>query len=134
MSINVSPGPLGVELGYAEITANHVQTGAGTSDVTGLSVTVNVGARPIKIEFGCTSLANSSGSGLSSISIMEGATVLTSATYGLTTNTVPIYRAVRLAPSAGSHTYKIALGQIITGNSTLGAAANSPAYIHVTEV
>lgn len=31
------------ELGYAEITSNFVQTGAGTSDVTGLSVTVTVG-------------------------------------------------------------------------------------------
>jgi hypothetical protein len=124
----------GTELGYAEITSNVVQTGAGNQVVSGLSVTVTVGSRPIRIEVGCSSLTSSSASGISTVAIKESTTTLTSASAVLTTVALPITRAVRLTPSAGSHTYKINLGQTITGNATLGAAAASPTYIHVVEV
>jgi hypothetical protein len=138
-SDNGSGSSVGIELGYAEITSNYVQTGAGNSDVTGLSTTVTVGSRPIRIEFACSSIQNSSASpsGLTSLAINEGSTILTTAAFGgLTTAnvTVPVTRSVRLAPSAGSHTYKIVLGQVVAGNSTIAAAATSPAYIWVTEV
>lgn len=134
MSINVSPGPLGVELGYAEITANHVQTGAGSADVAGLSVTANVGGRPIIVRLNASSVFNSSASGISTLKILEGSTQLASVTATLTTTTIPVAREVRLSPSAGSHTYKVSLTQVITGNSTLSASATDPASLQVVEV
>lgn len=134
MSICLYPGSTGVELGYAEITADVTQTGSGNQDVAGLSVTVNVGSRPIIVQIGAKSLANSSASGVGVLSIKEGATTLATISAVLSTLTLPIFRSRRLAPSAGSHTYKVNLAQLVTGNSTLGAASTDPAFIHVIEV
>lgn len=126
----------GRELGYAEITSNVVQTGAGSQDVAGLSITVEVGDRPIRLEFGCGALSNSLAAGLTSISLMEGAVVLASANAGLAAagTNYTITRAVRLNPSPGTHTYKINLAQVTSGNCTLGASATTPAYITAIEV
>lgn len=124
----------GVELGYAQITSTATQTGAGGSDVAGLSVAVTVGTRPIVVEFGCDGLVNTSGSGIAQAFIKEGSTNLTAATVSLTTIGMAVCRRVRLTPSAGSHTYKITLVQVVTGNSQITASAIDPAYIHVLEV
>lgn len=127
----------GLSLGYAEITSNFTQTGAGNSDVTGLSVTVTVGTRPIIVKFDAGGLSNSSASGLITLAIKEGSTILATAALGpgpAANCSFALSRDVRLSPSAGSHTYKINLGQIITGNSTIGASATNPASIHVVEV
>lgn len=134
MSICLYPGSTGVELGYAEITSNVTQTGLGSTDIAGLSVTVNVGARPILVKFGARSLTNSSASGVGGVIIKEGATSLCSGLASLTTLAMPIYREVRLAPSAGSHTYKAVITQLVTGNTTLAAASGEAAYIQVVEV
>ncbi|NUQ70403.1 MAG: hypothetical protein HUU17_06215 [Chthonomonadales bacterium] len=137
MSSRVAKNPVvGVELGYASITSSVTQTGAGTQDVAGLAVTVNVGARPIMVRFEAGAISNTSASGLTVVKIMEGATTLGSANLGLLTanGSAPVSRSVRLAPSAGAHTYKINLGQFVTGNSSITAAADNPAYIQVVEV
>lgn len=127
---------VGVELGYAEITSSYTQTGAGTSDVTGLSVTVTVGARPIVVSFNCQNVYNSAATGLTAIYIKESTTTLQSATvYGSTVAIqIPVAASVRLAPSAGSHTYKISVQQLITGNSIVSAATTGPTSIQVVEV
>lgn len=124
----------GIELGYAQITSTFTQTGAGSSDVTGLSTTVTVGTRPILVKFGCGGLANSSASGGTQMLIKESSTTLTAATIVFSTVGQPVFREVRLTPSAGSHTYKITLVQTVTGNSSITAAATDPAYIQVIEV
>lgn len=133
MSIRVTPqGPR--ELGYAEITAEVTQTGVGNTDVPGLSVTVTVGTRPIVVEIGGTALHLSSASGIGGLTIKEGSTNLASFSSVLSTTYLPVARKVRLAPSAGSHTYKVNIAQITAGNTILTAAADNPAYIHVYEV
>lgn len=134
MSICLYPGSTGVELGYAEITADVTQTGSGNQDVAGLSVTVNVGARPIIVQIGAKALASSSASGISSLSIKEGTTTLATISAILSTFSLPVFRSVRLAPSAGAHTYKVNLAQLVAGNGTISAAATDPAFIQVIEV
>lgn len=125
----------GVLLDSASITSNFTQTGAGASDVTGLAVTVTVGTRPIQIRFSCDSFFNSSASGIGTIGIQEGATVLAARTSPLGTAVAAGNRETApLTPSPGSHTYKIVLGQVVTGNTTLSAAATSPATITVLEL
>lgn len=124
----------GVELGYAKITSTFTQTGVGSGDVTGLSISVTVGTRPIIVEFGCDGLVNSSASGIAQVNIQEGATILSGATVSLTTVGQVICRRVRLTPSAGSHTYKIALGQVTAGNSQIVCSATDPAYIQAIEI
>lgn len=124
-----------VELGYAQRTTNFTQSGVGNSDVTGLSTTVTVGARPIIVEFGCESVHNSGSSGLSRIQIQEGSTVLAIAwAQGAASELRTISRKVRLSPSAGSHTYKINLAQLVSDNSVITAQSTSPAFIQVIEV
>jgi len=122
----------GVELGYAERGTDFTQTGAGNSDVTGLQVTVTVGTRPINIIVSAAGISNSSGSGLAFVNIKEGSTALGAVGAGLgTANEIyPVNRVIRLAPSAGSHTYKVNLQQFVTGNTTLNATSS----IQVIEV
>ena len=130
----IAPVQSNVELGYAEITANDTQTGAGNKDVSGLSVTITVAARPILILAGASSLSNSSASGISQFRIMESSTVLATYTISQTTLAVVPMRTVRLAPSAGSHTYKINILQFVTGNTVLGAGATDPTFIQAIQI
>lgn len=125
----------GVELsgGYAEITSNFQRTGTGESDVTGLTITVSAdGSTPIILEFNASAFYNSSASGIATVSIKESTTVLAAATASLTADLVPISRKARITPSAGSHTYKVTLSQVITGNSLIAAAATSTAFLRAT--
>lgn len=126
----------GVELGYAEITANVTQTGVGNQDVAGLSVTVTVGSRPINVVFNCYGVQNSADLGMSQVNIKESSTTLAYTTFtGLKAGTsTGLHRVARLAPTAGQHTYKINLQQVLSGNSVLQASATSPAYIQVVEI
>ena len=133
MSIRVTP-QAPKELGYAEITADVTQTGSGNQDVTGLSVTVEVGTRPIIVSVGAKLLSNSTSSGVATLSIKESTTTLATASVVLSTFSLPVFRSVRLAPSAGSHTYKINLAQLVSGNAVIGAGSTDPAFIQVVEV
>jgi antitoxin (DNA-binding transcriptional repressor) of toxin-antitoxin stability system len=126
----------GIELGYASRTTDFTQTGSGNSDVTSLSVTVTVGTRPINVIISAAGMTNSSASGLGFVNVKEGSTVLGYVSAGLSTanEIYPVNRVIRLAPSAGSHTYKVNLSQFITGNTTLKATSDSVASIQVIEV
>lgn len=127
----------GREIDYAEITSNFTQTGVGGSDVTGLSISVPAGERPIVVEFNCGSFANSAATGLAVVQIIEGAsTIRTGANIGPgpgTNVTVPVARKVRLPASESTRTFKIRLAQLISGNSVLGASSTSPAFIQAVE-
>lgn len=132
--ISLSPGPAGVELGAAILTSNVVQTGAGNQDIADLTLTVEVGARPILLLLSGGSFANSAAGGVGTLQIKEGATILGSVQAVLTTLSIPVIRAVRLSPAAGPHTYKVNLGQLVTGNTTLSASATEPTLLEVLEV
>jgi hypothetical protein len=126
----------GIELGYAEITTTFQQTGAGNSDITGLSVTVDVGDRPIVIKANGT-FGSSSAGAVTYVKIMEGSTVLARAIISLSAVAQGLSREVRLTPSAGSHTYKLNLEQVVGGNGSVFAdtgTAYGPASIQVIEV
>jgi hypothetical protein len=131
------------ELGYAEITAT-ATLGSSLADVAGLSTTVTVGTRPIRITVyvatSTVTLNNASTPGGLRLTVNEGATVLQlcdspRATNQIVYNPGAIHTTVRLAPSAGSHTYKLQ-AQYIGGASagTLVAGATFPAFIQVVEL
>lgn len=122
------------ELGYAEITAPDTQTGVGSKDVAGLSIPVTVGSRPIIVVLSGSTLSNSAAGGWGAVKIQEGASALASVQAVLTTLALPVHRERRLTPSAGSHTYKVVLAQVTSGNTTLAASATDPVSLHVFEV
>lgn len=131
-------GPAGnTELGYAQITSDATQTGFGGFDVPGLSVTVTVAARPIKVIFDAQVVNNSASNGVGTVDIYEGSTKLANVTVSnisvAALNAPGAHREYRAAPSAGSHTYKIKLSSLV-GNTTIKAAADSPAFIQVVEL
>jgi len=121
------------ELGYAEITSSVVQTGVGSTDVAGLSVTVTVGSRPILIIVSGSSIYCSAAGSVGGFTVKEGSTQL-GAYSAVGTTIFPVVRILRLAPSAGSHTYKVNINQLVTGNTTLGGSATDPCSIQVLEV
>jgi hypothetical protein len=123
----------GAELGYAEVATNPTSTSTypTRTDVTGLSITTPSlsGAQAIKVIFDCADLGNSSTGG-AVLSIMEGAAELQFAS----TNTgaginIPVHREVRLTPSAGSHTYKIAISRLSAAGTVTLVGSGTPAFI-----
>lgn len=135
VQVNGATLPRGT-LGYAQTTVNQ---GSITSqvDITGLSVTVTVGAgRRIRIsckgEFQDTSATDSV-----VVTINEGATQLQRAaqpviTAGFSTTTTP---SVVLTPTAGSHTYKITCQRAAgTGTVQWNAQPTYPSYILVEDI
>lgn len=124
----------GVELGYAQITSNFTQTGAGNSEITGLSVTVTVGSRPILVRFYAAQVACSSGSGLAGLGLYEGATALQSTFGPQGTGNSHVCSEARVTPSPGSHTYKANLIQVVTGNTTITATNTQPTFLQVIQL
>lgn len=117
--------------GYAQVTAN--QTGIGTSDtdLTGLTVTVDVNSgERIKIT-AHAAFQKITSTGISFFLIKEGATLLNE---DLATLAAVDYwgahAEVILTPSAGSHTYKLA-ARASAGTLNLEAAATFPSFILV---
>lgn len=128
-----------IELGYVQVTAN--QTGISATaltDLTSLTLTITVGSRPIMVEgyiyqFDSGSLAG----GISWVTLFD------------VTGSVEVQRAsvdtgdgggnfanpkIRLAPSAGSRTYKMqARGDGVTTGRML-AASTQPAWLRIWEV
>ena len=128
----------GDQLGYAAITSDgtSVANFGAETDITGLSVTVTVGARPIKVIFDCSALYNATANESALLYIKESTTTLATVnqTQTGTTERKGCHREVRLAPSAGSHTYKIMLSRVAAGTATITANATSPAFIQVVEL
>lgn len=123
------------ELGYAEITSVYTSpTPASVVDVPGLAVTVDLTGQPIWVEFQVP-VAHTSSTALAYLItyIREGSTTLQSAQLDKNdTRIQTLTGAVRITPSAGSHTYKLS---IFTDNSATGvsvqASASAIAWIRV---
>ena len=130
----------GMELDYAEITSSPAGvTAAGEGnrvDVTGLSISPVVGTRPIVVEAYFSYASNNTADRGVGMAIVEGTTVKQIATHGaaLTGAVSQLSAKVRLAPSAGSHTYKVMVWVLISGTGTFHASATHPAWIQAVEV
>lgn len=123
-----------IKLGYAERTSDFTTTAVSTwTDVTNLSTTVTVpaGGRDVKITAFIGGLKTSAGAGtFVSMAIMEGTTVLgmggmnePTAAYNFPFNVV----ARVSAPTAGSHTYKVAIASSFAGTTTAAAGPSGTA-------
>lgn len=129
-------GPAG-HLGYAQITASQSTSSTSLVDVTGLSVTVTVGSRPIRII--CYSWGSlNSGSDLRTQFSLRDVTAGVEVQYAIITSTGSQQEALclvaYLTPAAGSRTYKLQFAAAVNGTSTISAAATRPAFILVEEV
>jgi hypothetical protein len=127
----------GIELGYAEITSNFGPTAGGANTIyaiTGLSTTVTVGSRPVRIEAflpdAIPSVANATVTLLiyEDGSFVESNAVAGSATASKRTNPHTI---VRRNPAAGSHTYDARIKSDIAATITVEAGVGFPAWIQV---
>ena len=128
-------GQTGGTLGYAQVIASQTGISAEVA-LTGLSVTVNVAEnRRIKIS-AATLLRGSVDGDRFALRIKEGTTQLQGVE--IKVNTVayePYQPTVAITPSAGTHTYYLALG-IIAGTGTIDSAASTaaPAFILVEDI
>lgn len=127
------PYPLG-KIGYAEVTT--AQTGITTiTDLTGLSVTVDVPAgRCLKIT-GHGQVRQNASLGTIVLFVREGSTTLGKIGAHLlqTTERDFIDGSVKVDPSAGSHTYK--LSALTTGgNMDWESQATEPNYILIEDI
>ena len=121
-------------LGYAEVTATQ-GTFTALTDITGLAVTVTV-ASGRRIKISCKIGATTSVAGdVAQAFIYEGATLLQNTSLDLRLGS-GIYSAFSVvkSPTAGVHTYKIAMTRLSgTGNITMQADPTFPAYIMVED-
>ncbi len=139
MGAIANPRAGGVELGYAEITADATNATTSFADVPGLSCTVTVGARPIRVIFSAGGVLNTADAGGVEIRLLEDGSLIGAAQQLLSgaNRDVPFHRPIRRNPSAGQHVYKIQMKAIITGTATIkadNAAQYGPAYLQVLEV
>jgi hypothetical protein len=128
----------GRELGYAERTTDVANIGATVADVTGLSVTVTVGTRPIIVEFACASAkSDTAGCGVVAF-ITDGAGAEQTRTVmrgGDVQEEQTMYCRRRLALAAGSTvTYKVRAQNYFGGLGVMYAAPVRPMWLQVTEV
>ncbi len=131
----------GIELGYASsgtATFTTTSTAATGVDVTGLSVTVVVGARPIVVKVRADSW---NATGLGGLLLNEDGTNVGYIATTANTEASPttLFNERRRAPAAGSHTYKIRAKNTGAGTITITAddglaQDNSPMSIQVIEV
>lgn len=127
----------GGTLGYAQRTTD--QTGITTAtDITGLSVTVTVGAgRRIRLHAWCPYWITTVAGDRGEIKIQEGATILafTESTNPGTAGNFGISAHAVITPSAGSHSYKVVFGRAAgTGTLTFGGSTTSPAFLMAEDV
>jgi hypothetical protein len=130
--------PMGVlPGGFKQVTTNQGPFTAAT-DLTGLTVTVTPGTgRLIRIT-GRVLMSSSVAGDIPRLQIQEGATVLQidqAGTPTVATETVTILSEVILAPTAGSHTYKLTgVREVGTGNITMQAGLTYPAFILAEDI
>lgn len=128
-----------VELGYAPITSSFATT-SNEADVSGLSVAVVVEIRPVIIEVWGQAILNNTTGQFCQWFIKEGTTQLAASQIHCSVSAnlqAGLYMRARLAPSSGSHTYKVTGGKTALSSAstaTLAASAAAPAFIRVFEV
>lgn len=136
-------GPSGnVELGYVQKTDGAFST-ASTAfvDVTGMTLTVTVGSRPIIVEAGGPFIR------ANAVGVIPSAKLLQSPSTGiqelqsyanLVNSSMPWHMRARLTLAAGSYTFKLqagcALGNGTTNQCILHNAAGQPLWLQVIEV
>lgn len=126
-------------LGYASVTANQNVATSTVTDLTGLSVTVTVGAnRLIKLSASCL-LSRSVADGVTVGYFREGSTELGRWGQHSPSATTEFDWCsgwcLVSAPSAGSHTYKLSMNRATgTGNATLNAGTGAAAWILVEDL
>jgi hypothetical protein len=116
-------------------TSNVSVTGTAFVDIVSSAAT-DYGATPIIVEFYCIRVT-AGGSGSVVLSLRDGATDL-GRFLALSTSesSNPTYAAVKITPTAGSHTYKISAKNLTSQTSTVfagagGADLNLPGYIRI---
>lgn len=134
-------GAAGIELGYASTSGTFTTTSgtAGGVPVTGLSVTVVVGSRPINVRVRAPSWSCNAGFGGVLYLNTDGSTAGVMAGLLGTAITIPLDSTRRLSPAAGTHTYAIYARNTSAGTLTINADAgtttlNSPMAIQIVEV
>lgn len=138
IAVGENAGFRGVELGYAERVTDATTTNTGAyDDVTGMSITVNVGIRPIMVRAFARDIRHSAVNGNVYFRIAEGATAIVASVYCSSTVNASqsAYVERRLTPSPGLHTYKLTTALIGAGTGTIIAdATDGPMFIQVVEV
>lgn len=98
--------------GYAQMVSQQTGIGTGLTNITGLSVTVKIGAsRRIKIIGNVIAIGNTAASSKVALYILEGATRLGFGEESLQAapnNSSNVIAERIFTPSAGSHTYNLA--------------------------
>lgn len=138
--LNPSTAPTGVELGFAQTTADFTTASASLVDVTGVTVTVTIGTRPVMVYFYCAAVSNSTSAGTVNLAMVQTAPASTTnvalTSFNITTAKTPVYLAQRYAPAAGTATWKMQ-ASVGSGTATLSAAVGSffnPMYMQVVEI
>jgi hypothetical protein len=126
----------GTELAYAQITSNQTTSnGVGSpADITGLSVTVTVGERPLIFTFN-GALSNNTSNNIAVVFLVVDGTIEASAAYQSPTSgaSLMVYREFRvtgLTPGT-SHTFKAQFSQAIGGTATVYGDPSNVAQIQV---
>lgn len=123
-----------IKLGYNEITTSFTTATVGSWVDTGISVAVTVpaGGRDVEIIAYAGQIRTSAvGGSTINLGVLEGATVLgstgiSSAASGYNYTGIVVARVA--APSAGSHTYKVSLGQSAAGTAVVQAGTANPTF------
>lgn len=124
-----------MSLGYAQVTAD--QTGiTAETDLTSLTATVTVNASRRILVRAHLKLQRTVADGGSNVYIKEGATYLSQdvmvAVFANTQHT--LIAEVSLTPTAGVHTYKVAIERFGTGTLGSMSSANAPAFFLVEDI
>lgn len=130
----------GRELGYAEITSSFAKAAASATpeDVTGLSITITKGSRPVMLHAWCSHFTGDTNLTQATLQIADSTpTLLASSSIKLeqATNSnahTEVWR--RINSAAGTYTYKVRLNASAVGKPTLFASATAPAFIRAVEV
>lgn len=134
---NLPKNRAGGALGRATRTSDQGGITAET-DLTGLSVTVDVGAgRLIRISAKIEAFSNVANDAVV-LKIKEGVTILDNTTGPMMSQggvSVGVKSSVLVTPSAGSHTYKLTLARAVgSGTVTLSAGPDRTAFILVEDI
>jgi hypothetical protein len=127
------------ELGYAQITADVTTTSTTMVDATGLSVSVQVGSRPVMVEFWTGEGRTTDTVDKRIIVELYDTTASAALAFGIVTCPVSdsgsdLSIRARLTPAVGARSYKVRFRTVAAGTATIRASSASPAFIRVYEV
>lgn len=131
----------GRELAYAEIRSTFsttVMTTANRVEVTGLTVTVDVGDRPILVHAYLPVVTNSIANGVVGVGVFESSTtqLVNSGFQAPTANAFgPVPLIARLNPAAGEYTYNVMIWAGASGGTAaVSSTSTIPSFLQVREV